>query len=98
MHTYVCDRGAWRRPYRVGMCAYGKDKHAYVHACGLNKRAYVHACGLNCRTLRAKLTGENSYFLAFFMVNMADLGLYYVVAGDHLARCRSTGESEIGPS
>jgi hypothetical protein len=34
----------------------------------------------------------------FFMVNMADLGLYYVVAGDHYARCRWAGESGIGPS
>jgi hypothetical protein len=34
--------------------------------------------------------------LMCFMVNMNDLGLYYVVAGDHFARCQSIGEREIG--
>jgi hypothetical protein len=41
---------------------------------------------------------KNASFLMFFMVNMDDLGLYYVVVGDHFARCRSVGESGIGPS
>jgi hypothetical protein len=34
----------------------------------------------------------------FFMVNMVDLELYYVVVGDRFAQCRSAGESAIGPS
>jgi hypothetical protein len=42
--------------------------------------------------------GEKLIFLNVFMVNMANLGLYYVVAGDHFARCRLVGESKIGPN
>jgi hypothetical protein len=43
--------------------------------------------GLNNRALEARLMGaKNSSFLEIFMCfmfEMADLGLYYVVAGDH---------------
>jgi hypothetical protein len=30
------------------------------------------------------------------MVHMADLGLFYVVVGEHCARCQSTSKSGIG--
>jgi hypothetical protein len=42
--------------------------------------------GLNKRTLGARLMGEKHIFLEnlmCFMFEIADLGLYYVVAGDH---------------
>jgi hypothetical protein len=42
--------------------------------------------GLNSRTFGARLTGANLSFLEIFnlyMFEMADLGLDYVVAGDH---------------
>jgi hypothetical protein len=42
---------------------------------------------------------QNLSFLEILMcsmVNMDDLGLYYVVAGDHFARCWSIGERDIG--
>jgi hypothetical protein len=69
-----------------------------VRACGVNRRARVRACGLNSRALEARLTGVKLIFLMLFMVHLADLGLFYVVAGDHCARCRLVGESGIGPS
>jgi hypothetical protein len=58
MHACVRDRGAWRRPYRVGRrarmstcgmdkCTCGVNRHAYVRAYGVNKRTYVHAYGVN---------------------------------------------------
>jgi hypothetical protein len=66
--------------------------------CEVNRRAYVCTYGLNSCALGARLTGEKLIFLMFFMVNMADLGLFYVVVGDHFERCHSDGESGIGPS
>jgi hypothetical protein len=78
--------------------ACGVNRRAYVHACGVNRRACVRACGLNNRALEARLTGVKLIFLMLFMVHVADLGLFYVAAGDHFARCQLVGESGIGPS
>jgi hypothetical protein len=69
-----------------------------VHACGVNRRACVRACGLNSRALEAQLMGVKLIFLMLFMVHLANLGLFYVAAGDHLERCPLRGESGIGPS
>jgi hypothetical protein len=59
-----------------------------VCTCGVNRRAYGHVCGLNSRALGARLMGAKliffGYILKYFMVNMGELGLYYVVVGDHL--------------
>jgi hypothetical protein len=80
------------------VCTCGVNRHAYVHACGVNRHAYVRACGFNSRALGARLTGVKLIFFGdvnVFMVNMADLGLYYVVAGDHFARCRSLARAGL---
>jgi hypothetical protein len=48
--------------------------------------------------LGGKVEGCKTYLLMLFMVHLADIGLLYVVAGDHCARCRLVGEIRIGPS
>jgi hypothetical protein len=65
---------------------------------GVNSCACVRACGLNNRALGARLTGVKLIFLMWFMVHVANLGLFYVAAGDHFARCWLVSESGIGPS
>jgi hypothetical protein len=57
--------------------------------------------GLNNRALEARLMGEKLIFFGdfnVFMFEMADLGLYYVVAGDHWNDVRFNGERGTGHS
>jgi hypothetical protein len=42
--------------------------------------------------------GLKLILLMLCMVHLDNLGLFYVGAGDHCARCWLVGESEIGPS
>jgi hypothetical protein len=81
---------------RVRTC--GVDRHAYICSCGVNRRAFVCTCGLNNCTLEARLTGVKLIFFMFFVIHVADLGLCYVVAGNHCARCQFFDESRIGPN
>jgi hypothetical protein len=69
-----------------------------MRACEVNRRARVRSCGLNNSALEARLTGVKLIFFMLLMVNLADLGLFYVVAGEHCARCQLVGESGTGPS
>jgi hypothetical protein len=77
---------------------YGVDRRTHVRACGVDKCAYMCAYGLNSRALEARLMGVKIILLMLFMVHLANLGLFYVGAGDHCAQCRLVGESEIDPS
>jgi hypothetical protein len=65
--------------------ACGVNRCAYVRTCGVNRRACVRACGLHSHAFGARLMGVKIIFLMFFMVNVADLGLFYVAIGDHFA-------------
>jgi hypothetical protein len=65
--------------------ACGVDRRTYVHACGVNRCACVHTYGLNSCALEARLTSVKLIFLMLFMVHVADLGLFYVAAGDLFA-------------
>jgi hypothetical protein len=42
--------------------------------------------------------GVKLIFLMLLMVHVVDLGLFHVGAGEHCARCRLVGESEIDPN
>jgi hypothetical protein len=98
MRSYVHDMGTWKCPCRVSrhalMCTCGMDRHAS----GVNMHAYVRACGLKNRALGERLTGVKLIFLMVLMVNMDDLRLCDVDAGDHCARCQSAGKIRIGLS
>jgi uncharacterized membrane protein YecN with MAPEG domain len=69
-----------------------------VHACGVNRHTCVHACGLNSRALGARSAGVKIIFLMLFMVHVANLGMFYVAAGDHFSRCQLVGQSGIDHS
>jgi hypothetical protein len=56
-----------------------------VRACGVNRCACVCACGLNSHTLEARLTSVKLIFLMLFMVHLDNLGMFYVVVGNHCA-------------
>jgi hypothetical protein len=74
------------------------NRHAYVCTCGVNSHALVHSRGFKQSRLGGKFDGCKLIFLMLFMVHLAELGLLYVVAGEHCARCWLVGESGIGPS